>query len=127
MRLHLRSCLAVKLTWFHSVQGMSNEDIQNLQKVVDEQIQENMGMSMIYTIVSAAQEWMQDKVCGLSCTAVLAVSPILHAHASSFVEQRKCASLEQAANALHNVQDQIRAMNCFWSKSCHDFETSHLH
>lgn len=44
-----------------NVQGMSNEDIQNLQKVVDEQIQENMGMSMIYTIVSAAQEWMQDK------------------------------------------------------------------
>lgn len=45
-----------------SVQGMSNDDIQNLQKVVDEQIQENMGMSMIYTIVSAAQEWMQEKV-----------------------------------------------------------------
>lgn len=44
-----------------NVQGMSNEDIQNLQKVVDEQIQENMGMSMIYTIVSAAQEWMQER------------------------------------------------------------------
>lgn len=44
-----------------NVQGMSNDDIQNLQKVVDEQIQENMGMSMIYTIVSAAQEWMQEK------------------------------------------------------------------
>ncbi len=45
-----------------SVQGMSNDDIQSLQKVIDEQIQENMGMSMIYTIVSAAQEWMQDRV-----------------------------------------------------------------
>ena len=44
------------------MQGMSNDDIQNLQKVVDEQIQENMGMSMIYTIVSAAQEWMQERV-----------------------------------------------------------------
>lgn len=41
---------------------MSNDDIQNLQKVVDEQIQENLGMSMIYTIVSAAQEWMQERV-----------------------------------------------------------------
>jgi len=45
-----------------SVQGMSNDDIQSLQRVIDEQIQENMGMSMIYTIVSAAQEWMQDRV-----------------------------------------------------------------
>lgn len=44
-----------------NVQGMSNDDIQNLQKVVDEQIQENLGMSMIYTIVSAAQEWMQER------------------------------------------------------------------
>lgn len=44
-----------------NVQGMSNDDIQSLQKVIDEQIQENMGMSMIYTIVSAAQEWMQDR------------------------------------------------------------------
>ena len=45
---------------------MSNEDIQSLQKVVDEQIQENMGMSMIYTIVSAAQEWMQEKVSAIN-------------------------------------------------------------
>ncbi|KAL3139079.1 hypothetical protein ABBQ32_005875 [Trebouxia sp. C0010 RCD-2024] len=44
-----------------NVQGMSNDDIQNLQKVVDDQIQENMGMSMIYTLVSAAQEWMQER------------------------------------------------------------------
>lgn len=43
---------------------MSNEDIQNLQQVVDEQIQENMGMSMIYNIVSTVQEWMQEKVSG---------------------------------------------------------------
>lgn len=43
-----------------NVQGMSNEDIQSLQQVVDDQIQENLGMAMIYTIVTAAQEWMQD-------------------------------------------------------------------
>lgn len=49
---------------------MSNEDIQNLQKVVDEQIQDNMGMSMIYTIVSAAQEWMQERVSGSSSQAI---------------------------------------------------------
>ena len=58
------SSLHLSPVYICSVQGMSNEDIQNLQKVVDEQIQENLGMSMIYTIVSAAQEWMQEKVSG---------------------------------------------------------------
>lgn len=53
---------------------MSNDDIQSLQKVVDEQIQENMGMSMIYTIVSAAQEWMLDKVSGPASHAGLMLS-----------------------------------------------------
>lgn len=45
-----------------SVQGMSNEDLKSLQSLVEEQIQENLGMAMIYTIVTAAQEWMLDKV-----------------------------------------------------------------
>ena len=56
---------------------MSNEDIQNLQQVVDEQIQENMGMSMIYTIVSTVQEWMQEKVSGHSTHTTC------HSHLSS--------------------------------------------
>ena len=49
---------------------MSNEDLKSLQNLVDEQIQENIGMAMIYTIVTAAQEWMQDRVrivCALRC------------------------------------------------------------
>lgn len=45
-----------------SVQGMSNEDLKGLQTLVEVQTQENLGMSMIYTIVTAAQEWLQDKV-----------------------------------------------------------------
>lgn len=44
-----------------NVQGMSNEDLKSLQSLVEEQIQENLGMAMIYTIVTAAQEWMLDK------------------------------------------------------------------
>lgn len=57
---------------------MSNEDIQNLQKVVDEQIQENLGMAMIYTIVSAAQEWMQEKVSGSSSQATCCDQSSIH-------------------------------------------------
>ena len=41
---------------------MSNEDLKGLQTLVEVQTQENLGMSMIYTIVTAAQEWLQDKV-----------------------------------------------------------------
>ena len=55
-----------------SVQGMSNEDIQSLQQVVDDQVQENLGMAMIYTIVTAAQEWMQEHV------STLLLSPLLN-------------------------------------------------
>ena len=70
-------------TWLHcSVQGMSNEDLKSLQNLVEEQTQENIGMAMIYTIMTAAQEWMQDKVsigactrpasaCVMSCTLTL--------------------------------------------------------
>ena len=57
---------------------MSNEDIQSLQKLVNEQIQENIGMSMIYTIVSAAQEWMQDKV-GFSQESIAVHIQVQHA------------------------------------------------
>ena len=63
---------------------MSNEDIQNLQQVVDEQIQENMGMSMIYTIVSTVQEWMQEKVSGHSIHATCHTR-LSSLHTSTFV------------------------------------------
>ena len=49
-----------------SVQGLSNQEVAALQSLIEEQIEANLGMAMLYTLVSAAQEWMRDKV-GCSC------------------------------------------------------------
>lgn len=45
-----------------SAQGLSDADVTALQAVVEQQVQENMGMSMIYALVAAAQEWITEKV-----------------------------------------------------------------
>ena len=50
-----------------SVQGLSNQEVAALQSLIEEQIEANLGMAMLYTIVSAAQEWMRDKVREFCC------------------------------------------------------------
>lgn len=50
-----------------SVQGLSNQEVAALQSLIQEQIEANLGMAMLYTLVSAAQEWMRDKVRGFCC------------------------------------------------------------
>lgn len=45
-----------------SLTGLSDADVSKLQSVVDEQVQEYLGMAMIYAVVAAAQEWLRDKV-----------------------------------------------------------------
>jgi glucokinase len=45
-----------------SVQGLSGSDIAEVQRVMEEQVQANMGMAMLYPVVCAAQEWLLDKV-----------------------------------------------------------------
>lgn len=52
--LRLRCCCSEK--------GLSDADVAELQAAVDAAVEENMGMAMIYGLVSAAQEWLTDKV-----------------------------------------------------------------
>lgn len=33
-----------------------------VQGVLEEQVEANLGMAMIYTLIGAAQEWIEDKV-----------------------------------------------------------------
>lgn len=40
------------------LQGISDADVGMLQSVLEGQISENLGMAMIYTLISAAQEWV---------------------------------------------------------------------
>ena len=55
---------SASLTGLHacSLKGLSDADIAALQRLVDDQVAENLGMAMIYTIIAAAQEWLRDKV-----------------------------------------------------------------
>ena len=56
-RLELPTCWSRR-----SLKGLSDAEVAALQRLVDGQVDENLGMPMIYTIVAAAQEWLRDKV-----------------------------------------------------------------
>ncbi|KAK9804167.1 hypothetical protein WJX73_007930 [Symbiochloris irregularis] len=43
-----------------SARGLSNQQLQQLHGILDEQVEQNIGMGMIYAMVSAAQEWIRD-------------------------------------------------------------------
>lgn len=44
-----------------------------LAALLDEQVEANIGMAMIYALVSAAQEWLQERVgCSTCCACMLA-------------------------------------------------------
>ena len=47
-----------------SEKGLSDSDVAQLQGAVDAAVQENMGMAMVYGLVTAAQEWLTDKARG---------------------------------------------------------------
>ncbi|GAB4819086.1 hypothetical protein N2152v2_006132 [Parachlorella kessleri] len=43
------------------LQGLADADVRQLQGVLDEQIEANLGMAMIYTLIGVAQEWLNEK------------------------------------------------------------------
>lgn len=45
-----------------SVRGLSDADMATLNQSLAQQTDENLGMAMIYVLVSAAQEWLREKV-----------------------------------------------------------------
>ncbi|GIL56431.1 hypothetical protein Vafri_11708 [Volvox africanus] len=45
-----------------SVTGLSDTDLAEATAVLDEQVQANLGMAMIYTLIGAAKEWLQGRV-----------------------------------------------------------------
>ena len=55
-----RSELSVLLAF--RLQGLSDADVRQLQSVLDEQVEANLGMAMIYTLIGVAQEWLNEKV-----------------------------------------------------------------
>lgn len=51
--MHLLAC---------SLRGLSDADLAALSAILDEQVEANIGMAMVYAMVAAAKEWLQDKV-----------------------------------------------------------------
>ncbi|KXZ44637.1 hypothetical protein GPECTOR_64g131 [Gonium pectorale] len=45
-----------------SVTGLSDADLAEATGLLDEQVQANLGMAMIYTLIGAAKEWIQGRV-----------------------------------------------------------------
>ncbi len=78
------SCMRVARTVLHHpcypvlsshcrLQGISDADVGMLQGVLEEGVQDNLGMAMIYTLVTTAQEWVQVRAASkCSCTLLLA-------------------------------------------------------
>jgi hypothetical protein len=44
-----------------SLRGMSDADLAILQSVLDGQVEENLGMPMVYQLITAAQEWITER------------------------------------------------------------------
>lgn len=43
-----------------AVRGLSDGDVASLQATLDSQVEENMGMPMVYQLITAAQEWITE-------------------------------------------------------------------
>ncbi|XP_054784340.1 uncharacterized protein LOC129291151 isoform X3 [Prosopis cineraria] len=46
-----------------SLQGIPNEDLRILKENIQEEASENLGMAMIYTLVTSAKEWLSERFC----------------------------------------------------------------
>jgi len=46
---------------FEEVDNLEDEDVESMQNHIQEQIQENIGMPMVFTIVSASIEWLGER------------------------------------------------------------------
>lgn len=72
--------LQLELLWAHTAEypetapcikvragyGLSNSDVASCQRVLMQQVEENLGMAMIYTILTAAKEWLRSE-CWIEC------------------------------------------------------------
>lgn len=48
---------------------MTSDDIREVNDLLQEQVDANLGMAMIYTLVSALKEWLMDQVASQSSTS----------------------------------------------------------
>ncbi|XP_029129181.1 RWD domain-containing protein 1 [Cajanus cajan] len=54
-----------------SLQGLSTEDLRILKEKLQQEASENLGMAMIYTLVTSAKEWLADRFCEDSAAEII--------------------------------------------------------
>lgn len=74
-----------------SVRGLSDADMATLNHSLAEQADDNLGMAMIYVLVSAAQEWLREKVMQGADTPTL--DPEAAKKAEDEAEERRLAEI----------------------------------
>ncbi|BDA46942.1 probable RWD domain-containing protein 1 [Coccomyxa sp. Obi] len=74
-----------------SVRGLSDADMATLNQSLAQQVDENLGMAMIYVLVSAAQEWLREKVMQEAETPTL--DPEAARKAEEEAEERRLAEI----------------------------------
>ncbi|KAI3438059.1 hypothetical protein D9Q98_000502 [Chlorella vulgaris] len=79
------------------LQGISDADVGTLQGVLDEGVQENLGMAMIYTLISSAQEWVQEKAASM---AVPSSDPVLEEKRRRDAEDARLAELRRGGQPV---------------------------
>lgn len=80
----------VPLIKARSSRGLSDADIGLLQNLIDEQAEENLGMPMIFTLITAAQEWLDEKA---SSEAVPGMDPEAELKREREAEEARIAEL----------------------------------
>jgi RWD domain len=85
-----------------SLRGMSDGDVAILQSILDGQVEENLGMPMVYQLITAAQEWITEK-------GIAMAQPVLDPLAEE--KKRRAAEEERIAElrAKSSIQESTTA------------------
>lgn len=80
------------LVKIRSAVGLSDRDIEKMQALLEEQVEENLGMAVVYALVTAAQEWLTEKV---SADVEVEVDPEIAKKAAEEAEERRLAEMRR--------------------------------
>lgn len=62
--------------WLCSVQGMTEADIREVNGLLKRQVEANLGMAMVYTLVDTLKDWLMNQVTICSCHPLCTLTPL---------------------------------------------------
>ncbi|KAK9828202.1 hypothetical protein WJX74_002921 [Apatococcus lobatus] len=82
----------------HSVRGLSDADMADLRHTLEEQVAANLGMAMMFALISAAQEWLADKAEGQ--VTLDQIDPELAKRRAEEEEEKRLAAIRSQGEAV---------------------------